>query len=79
VLKEDPNFEIQNDVFRVDLDMGFISLRESKPKLPSKEIKILRERLIKATSLIERPCHQLEEVELAFKIHSYDEQQDDAD
>lgn len=55
ILKDEPNFEIPNEVFRVDLDMGFISLRESKPKLPSKEYKTLRERLMKASKGIERP------------------------
>ena len=37
--------DIPNEVYRVDLDMGFISLRESKPKLPSKEFKELKTRL----------------------------------
>ena len=37
--------DIPNEVYRVDLDMGFISLREAKPKLPSKEFKELKTRL----------------------------------
>ena len=42
ILKDDSNFEIPNEVYRVDLDNGFISLRDSKPKLPSKEYKLLK-------------------------------------
>jgi len=42
------------------LDNGSISLRDSKPKLPSKEFKILRQRLIKATEGIVRPDPILE-------------------
>jgi hypothetical protein len=42
ILKDYPSIEIPNEVYRVDLDMGFISLRESKPKLPSKEYKQLK-------------------------------------
>lgn len=41
ILKDDC-FEIPNEVYRVDLDNGSISLRDSKPKLPSKEFKILK-------------------------------------
>ena len=37
--------DIPNEVYRVDLEMGFISLREAKPKLPSKEFKELKTRL----------------------------------
>ncbi len=37
--------DIPDEVYRVDLDMGFISLRETKPKLPSKEFKELKNRL----------------------------------
>lgn len=44
IIREDC-FEIPNEVYRVDLDNGSISLRDSKPKLPSKEFKILRQRL----------------------------------
>ena len=32
----DDNFEIPNEVYRVDLDNGSIALRDSKLKLPSK-------------------------------------------
>lgn len=42
ILKDNDNnaqFEIPNEVYRVDLDMGFISLRDAKPKLPSKDYK----------------------------------------
>jgi len=67
----DDCFEIPNEVYRgknivkiydslVDLDNGSISLRDSKPKLPSKEFKILRQRLIKATEGIVRPDPVLE-------------------
>ena len=41
VIKED-YVDIPQEVYRVDLDNGSISLRDSKPKLPSKEFKILR-------------------------------------
>lgn len=34
--------DIPGEVYRVDLDNGSISLRDSKPKLPSKEYKILK-------------------------------------
>lgn len=60
ILKDDSQFEIPNEVYRVDLDMGFISLRDSKPKLPSKEYKTLKQRLLKATEGIERPSPLLE-------------------
>ena len=74
----DDCFEIPNEVYRgknivkiydslVDLDNGSISLRDSKPKLPSKEFKILRQRLIKATEGIVRPDPVLEQVDLAFE------------
>lgn len=43
ILKDDGSpFEIPNEVYRVDLDNGFISLRDSKPKLPSKDYKLLK-------------------------------------
>jgi len=55
IQNDDPNFEIPNEVSRVDLDNGFISLRDVKPKFPSKEYKTLKQRLLKATEGIERP------------------------
>ena len=42
ILKDDQNFDIPNEVYRVDLDSGFISLRDTKPKLPSKDYKLLK-------------------------------------
>lgn len=62
IIKDDI-FEIPNEVYRVDLDNGSISLRDSKPKLPSKEFKILKQRLLKATEGIERPDPLLEQVD----------------
>jgi hypothetical protein len=59
ILKEDC-VDIPLEVYRVDLDNGSISLRDSKPKLPSKELKILRQRLLKATEHIVRPDPMLE-------------------
>lgn len=44
IIREDC-FEINNEVYRVDLDNGSISLRDSKPKIPSKEYKVLKQRL----------------------------------
>ncbi len=63
ILKDDGSFEIPNEVYRVDLDNGFITLRDSKPKMPSKEYKALKTRLIKGTEGIERPSHLLDQVE----------------
>lgn len=37
--------DIPGEVYRVDLDNGSISLRDSKPKLPTKEHKVLKQRL----------------------------------
>ena len=47
ILKEcdQGQFEIPNDVYRVDLDSGYISLRDSNPKVPSKEYKQLKQRI----------------------------------
>jgi hypothetical protein len=39
------NLEIPNEVYRVDLDRGFISLRDQKPKVQSNAFKILKTRL----------------------------------
>ena len=64
----DDNFEIPNEVYRVDLDNGSISLRDPKPKLPSKEFKILKQRLQKATEGISRPDPMVEQVDLAFNV-----------
>ena len=77
ILKESEAFEIPNEVYRVDLDMGFISPRDAKPKLPSKEYKALKQRLIKATEGVERPG--LDMVEQAFNVVSWQEQADDED
>ncbi len=55
--------EIPNEVYRVNLDIGFISLRDTKPKVPSKEYKQLKQRLMKATEGIERPSPYIEQVE----------------
>lgn len=41
ILREN-SIDIPGEVYRVDLDKGSISLRDSKPKMPSKEIKILK-------------------------------------
>ena len=60
ILKDDQNFDIPNEVYRVDLDSGFISLRDTKPKLPSKDYKLLKQRLLNATQGIERPCPVLD-------------------
>jgi hypothetical protein len=73
ILKDDSCFEIPNEVYRVDLDMGFISPRDAKPKLPSKEYKALKQRLLKATEGIERPSPMLELVEQAFNVVSFQE------
>ena len=54
ILKEDL-VDIPQEVYRVDLDNGSISLRDPKPKIPSKEFKILKQRLLKATESIVRP------------------------
>ena len=59
MIKDDID-EIPNEVYRVDLDNGSISLRDTKPKLPSKEYKILKQRLLKATEGIERPDPMLD-------------------
>jgi hypothetical protein len=56
--------------------MGFISMREAKPKLPSKEFKELKNRLQKATDGIERPSPLLEQVEQAFNVIQYEESHD---
>lgn len=72
MLKDQESFEIPNEVFRVDLDSGFISLRDAKPKLPSKEFKLLKQRLMKATEGIERPHPDLELVEQAFNVVQLD-------
>ena len=77
ILKDDQSFEIPNEVYRVDLDMGFISLRDAKPKLPSKDYKTLKTRLQKATEGIERPSPLLEQVDQAFNVVSYQDEQDD--
>jgi hypothetical protein len=53
--------------------MGFISPRDAKPKLPSKEYKALKQRLLKATEGIERPSPMLELVEQAFNVVSFQE------
>jgi hypothetical protein len=36
---EEGGIEIPNEVYRVNLDIGFISLRDTKPKVPPKEYK----------------------------------------
>ena len=59
VINED-NFEIPNEVYRVDLDNGSISLRDSKPKFPNREYKQLRRRIFEATKRIERPDPMLQ-------------------
>ena len=41
-------------------------MRDTKPKLPSKEYKILKQRLLKATEGIIRPDPMLESVDFAF-------------
>ena len=76
ILKDDGSpFEIPNEVYRVDLDNGFISLRDSKPKLPSKDYKLLKQRLLKATEGIERPSPSLDQVEQAFHVVQFDDEQ----
>ncbi len=75
ILKED--VEIPNEVYRVDLDLGFISPRDAKPKLPSKEYKTLKQRLLRATEAIERPSSMLEMVEQAFNVVSFQEDKEE--
>ena len=58
--------EIPAEVYRVDLDNGSISLRDAKPMMPSKEFKVLKQRLLKATEHIQRP--DLGQVDQAFNV-----------
>ena len=39
---DEVSVDIPQDVYRVDLDQGSISLRDIRPKLPNKEYKILK-------------------------------------
>lgn len=74
IIRED-FFEISNEVYRVDLDNGSISLRDSKPKV-SKEYKILKQRLMKATEGIIRPDPLIEQADLAFNNRLIDPEED---
>jgi hypothetical protein len=76
ILKEE-YIDIPGEVYRVDLDKGSISLRDSKPKLPTKEFKILRQRLLKATEKIIRPDPMLDQVDYAFNTVFIDPEDED--
>ncbi len=52
--------DIPQEVYRVDLDQGSISLKDKMPKIPSKELKILKQRLLKATEGVNRPDPMLD-------------------
>ena len=52
---EEDQLDIPAEVYRVELDTGCISIRDTKPKVATKEYKVLKSRLIKATENIVRP------------------------
>lgn len=60
---EEDQLDIPAEVYRVELDTGYISLKDPKPKIATKEYKILKSRLMKATEGIIRPDPRIQHLD----------------